>query len=103
MPLTSHLRSDGPAAWLPAGLLSLGLAGALLNVMQPRPGGLVALIYPPWWASQRAIAAAASAGDIVRLGAWLGIVVVRPQPGAGDGGAWFRLDPLRSGLCGDGG
>ncbi len=101
MPLTSHFFRDGPAAWLPAGVLSVCMAGALLAVMRPRPGGLVALVYPPWWSAQRTIEAAAAAGDLVRFGAWPGIVVVRPAPGAGDGGAWFRLDPLRSGLCGD--
>ena len=101
MSRTPHPRRDGLASWLPAGLLSILVAAAALGSRAPVPGGPVALVYPPWWPARRAIEAAAGAGSFVRLGPWPGVIVVLPAPGADDGGAWFRLDPLGRGLCGD--
>ena len=102
MNISDSVQREGVAAWLPAGLLSLAVLAMLAIRTEPSPGGPVALIYPPWWPAERAVLAAASVGALLRLGAWPGVVVVRPMPGGGDGGAWLRLDPIRSGLCGDG-
>ena len=98
--MTSTNRS---VSWLPAlGLLILLAAGSLWKVSQPLPGGAVALIFPPWWPDMRIVQAAAAEGQIVRLGPWHGVVVVRPDasdPGGAHRIAWLRLNPMVAG-CG---
>jgi hypothetical protein len=74
--------------------------------LQVRPGSdVVAVVFPPWWSTQRSLAAAASAGTaIVRTGGIASVIVVQ-SPGADslqrlhDAGAWFAIDPRAVDAC----
>ena len=84
------------------GLAVGGLAAALLA--EPAPGPVVAL-FPPWWDSARAMAAATAGGPVLRLGVMETVVLVAPE--ALDGrdrlwraGAWLLLPA--NGLAGCG-
>jgi hypothetical protein len=66
---------------------------------------VVAVVFPPWWSTQDAMLAAASANaEIVRTTAIPAIVVVRPENPAGltrlrEAGAWFAIDPRAIAAC----
>src|ERR1700687_653169 len=99
-------RSRWPA-WLNAAALLLAswIVIAALS-LQVRPGTeVVAVVFPPWWSSQRALRAAASANAaIVRITALPAMLVVRPDDHDGlarlrNAGAWFTIDPLAIAAC----
>jgi hypothetical protein len=99
-------RSRWPA-WLNAAALLLAswIVIAALS-LQIRPGTeVVAVVFPPWWSSQRALRAAASANAaIVRITALPAMLVVRPDDHEGlarlrNAGAWFSIDPLAIAAC----
>jgi hypothetical protein len=77
------------------------LAVALASTLAPLPSGPVAAVFPPWWSATQAVASAASAGRVIRFGAFPFIVVVlaadRAQLHAQ--GAWILLDPRALGGC----
>ena len=99
-------RSRSPA-WLSAMALLLASFVAIAALsLQIRPGAeVVAVIFPPWWDSQRALLAAASANAaIVRTTAIPAILVVRPDAhdglaGLRQAGAWFAIDPQAIAAC----
>lgn len=86
-------------------ILGVGSLAAALGVsLQPPRSGPVALLFPPWWSAPHAMRAAASAGSVVRFGAFPFIVVVAPDKGAFEqalrqAGAWFILNPQVLGGC----
>lgn len=93
--------------WLNAFALLLAsvVAVALLS-FQARPGAeIVAVAFPPWWSSQQAFEAAASAGaTIVRTTAISTLVVVKPDSDTGlnrlrQAGVWLTLDPQAVAAC----
>jgi hypothetical protein len=99
-------RSRWPA-WLNATALLLAswIAIAALS-LQIRPGAeAVAVIFPPWWSSQQAVLAAASANAaIIRITALPAILVVRPDDHEGlarlrQAGAWLAIDPQAIAGC----
>ena len=94
-------------AWLNATLLLaasfIGIAGLSL---QARPGSeIVAVAFPVWWDTQRAISAAASANAaIVRVTAVPSLLVLRPDGAEGlsrlqAAGAWLMVDPQAIAAC----
>jgi hypothetical protein len=99
-------RSRWPA-WLNAsGLLLASFVAIAALTLQVRPGTeVVAVVFPPWWSSQRALLAVASANAaIVRTTALSAVVVVRPDTHEGltrlrRAGAWFSIDPQAIAAC----
>ena len=88
-------------------LLTSWIAIATLS-LQVRPGTeVVAVVFPPWWNSQQALRAAASAdAAIVRFTAFPSMLVVRPDNHDGltrlrNAGAWLSIDPLAIAACFD--
>jgi hypothetical protein len=86
---------------------ALACVSAVLTVLlggRPLDPTTAAGVFPPWWAQDRAIAAAASAGDVLGVGAAPFIVIVR-APGAdaaarlGAAGALFSIDARSAGAC----
>jgi hypothetical protein len=94
-------------AWLNAGaLLVLSWIVIASISLQARAGAeIVAVAFPPWWGSQEAISAAASAdAAIVRTTAIPTLLVVRPLEHDGlarlrQAGAWFAMDPQAIDAC----
>jgi hypothetical protein len=94
-------------AWLDATLLLVvSWIAVAAMALQIRPGAeVVAVAFPPWWSTQQAIAAAASANAaIVRLTALPSLLVVRPEDSDGvarlrRAGAWFAVDPQAVAGC----
>jgi hypothetical protein len=83
------------AAWL--AVTGISLAPAALIAARPSDAHAVAAVFPPWWAADRALGAAASAGRLAAVGAVPWVIVVR---GDGDvashlraAGALLLLDP----------
>jgi hypothetical protein len=97
----------GWPAWLNAGaLLVLSWIVITSISLQARAGAeIVAVAFPPWWGSQEAISAAASAdAAIVRTTAIPTLLVVRPLEHDGlarlrQAGAWFAMDPQAIDAC----
>ena len=99
-------RSRWPA-WLNAAalLISSFIVIAALS-LQVRPGAeVVAVAFPPWWNSEHAFRAAASANaEIVRATAVSSLLVVRPDRHGGlsrlrEAGAWLTMDPQAIAAC----
>lgn len=94
-------------AWLnAAALLVLSWIVIASISLQVRAGAeIVAVAFPPWWGSQGAISAAASAdAAIVRTTAIPTLLVVRPLKHDGlarlrRAGAWFAMDPQAIDAC----
>ena len=94
-------------AWLNATVLLLASFAAVAALsLQVRPGSeIVAVAFPPWWSTQQAMLAAASAdAALVRTTTLPSLLVVRP--GASDGlarlreaGAWLAIDPQTVSAC----
>jgi hypothetical protein len=93
--------------WLnAAGLLAASFVAIAALSLQARPGAeVVAVAFPPWWSTQQAVLAAASAGAaIVRL-TWVpALLVVRPEEQEGlarlrEAGAWLAMDPQAVAAC----
>lgn len=53
-----------------------------LSALAPGDSAEAAAVFPPWWPQGAALAAAASAGDVVAVGAGHSIVIVRSSGGA---------------------
>ncbi len=94
-------------AWLNAAVLLVAsfLAVATLS-LQVRPGAeIVAVAFPPWWGTERAFLAAASAdAAIVRMTAIPSVLVVRPDRPDGlarlrKAGVWLAVDPQAIAAC----
>jgi hypothetical protein len=94
-------------AWLGAAALLLTSFVAIATLsLQVRSGAeIVAVMFPPWWNSQQALLAAASANAaIVRLTALPAMLVVRPDAQEGlarlrHAGAWLAIDPQAIAAC----
>ena len=101
------IKTQRRPAWLnAAALLVLSWIVIASISLQVRPGAdIVAVAFPPWWDSQEAIAAAASAdAAIVRTTAIPTLLVVRPPEPGGlarlrRAGAWFAMDPQAIDAC----
>ena len=94
-------------AWLNAAALLVAswIAIAIVS-FQIRPGAeIVAVAFPPWWSSQEALLAAASAyAAIVRMTAIPSLLVVRPDQNEGlarlrRAGIWFAFDARAIAAC----
>jgi hypothetical protein len=94
-------------AWLNATALLIAsfVAVAVLS-LQVRPGTeIVAVAFPPWWSTERAFSAAASAdAAIVRMTAIPSLLVVRPDQHDGlarlrNAGVWLAMDPQAIAAC----
>lgn len=94
-------------AWLNATALLIAsfVAVAALS-LQIRPGTeIVAVAFPPWWSTEQAFRAAASAdAAIVRMTAVPSLLVVRPDQHDGltrlrKAGAWLAMDPQAIAAC----
>ena len=94
-------------AWLNAALLLITSFAVITALsLQVRPDAeVVAVAFPPWWNSQRAFLAAASAdAAIVRVTAVPSLLVVRPDRHDGlarlhEAGVWLVLDPRAITAC----
>jgi len=93
--------------WLNAAALLLAsfVAVAALS-LQVRPGTeIVAVAFPPWWSTERALLATASAdAAIVRMTAVPSLLVVRPDQHDGlmrlrNAGVWLAMDPQAIAAC----
>ena len=87
-----------------AGIALVAMLG--LKQFAPRaPSGALAVVFPPWTGSAKAIATAAVAGaSVVRSGRYSFIVVVRPTVAgyaarAIGAGAWLVVDPQSFSGC----
>ncbi|WP_158746738.1 hypothetical protein [Acidisphaera sp. L21] len=97
--MLSILRRLPPYA--PALMLLVALTMATLaRARVSAPGGEVALVFPPWWSQAQVMSEAAAEGQVIRLGPWRSVVVIRPTTDGQPGGAWLRLNPIMAG-CGD--
>jgi hypothetical protein len=111
-PLSKNLAArtadgSGRPSWWPALLLFtlsfFGMAG--LSFRPTSADASIAAVFPPWWTSERAFAAAASAGDaVVREGAWSNILVIRPSDDRfaerlHAAGAWLLLNAKALDAC----
>jgi hypothetical protein len=94
-------------AWANAAVLMLAswIAVAALS-LQVRPGAeIVAVAFPPWWGTEQAFLAAASAdAAIVRMTAVPSVLVVRPDQHDGlarlrKAGVWLAIDPQAIAAC----
>ncbi len=86
-------------ATLLAGLLAVPLMAA-----QPLQPEFAAGVFPPWWSASQALAAAAQAGNVQRVGAFPFIVVVRRTDGdvsarLRSAGAFLTLDAFGAAAC----
>jgi len=94
-------------AWLnAAALLVASLVAVAMLSLQVRPGTeIVAVAFPPWWSTERAFQAAASAdAAIVRMTAVPSLLVVRPDRHDGlarlrKAGVWLAMDPQAIAAC----
>ena len=94
-------------AWLNAAVLLVVsfVAIASLSLQARADAEVVAAAFPPWWDSQQAISAAASAdAAIVRTTAIQALLVVRPADHDGltrlrKAGAWLAMDPRAISAC----
>jgi hypothetical protein len=92
-------------SWLLPLLLGAGsLLGALAISLFPPASGPVAVLFPPWWSSARALLAASAAGPVVRFGMPFVVIVVpqvsHPFSVLRQNGAWALFDPVAFGGCG---
>ena len=94
-------------AWLNATALLIAsfVAVAALS-LRVRPGTeIVAVAFPPWWSTEQAFSAAASAdAAIVRMTAIPSLLVVRPDQHDGltrlrKAGVWLTMDPQAIAAC----
>ena len=94
-------------AWLNAAILLLSswIFIAALSFQIRTDTEVVAVMFPPWWSTQQALQAAASANAaFVRTTAIPAILVVRPDNQAGltrlrEAGAWLAIDPRAIAAC----
>ena len=80
------------------------LAVAVAQADAPRAANGFAVIFPPWWSAAQALNAAASAGDIIGVGALPFILVLHSDtPGLKarlmQAGALLLLDSRAAGAC----
>ena len=102
-----HTVTHPCSAWLnAAGLLLASLIAVAALSFHVRPGTeVVAIIFPPWWSSQKVFAAIASAdAAIVRTTAISTLMVVRPEGHEGltrlhNAGVWLTIDPRAIAAC----
>jgi hypothetical protein len=103
----STIQKSRSPAWLnAAALLIASFTTIAVLSFQVHPGAeVVAVAFPPWWTSQRAFLAAASAdAALVRMTALPSLLVVRLDGPDGlarlrKAGAWFALDPKAIAAC----
>jgi hypothetical protein len=94
-------------AWLNAAALLIASFVAVATLsLRVRPGTeIVAVAFPPWWNTERALLAAASVdAAIVRMTAVPSLLVVRPDQHDGltrlyDAGVWLAMDPQAIAAC----
>jgi hypothetical protein len=94
-------------AWLNATALLIASFVAIAALsLQVRPGTeIVAVAFPPWWSTEQAFRAAASAdAAIVRMTAVPSLLVVRPDRHDGltrlrKAGVWLAMDPQAISAC----
>lgn len=86
--------------------LVICVAGAAVSLSTgaPNDDSAVVAVFPPWWPSSRAVAAASDVGAIVDGGAFPFVLIVQSQnPGLGErlraAGALLLLNPLGFGGC----
>jgi hypothetical protein len=86
-------------------LFSSWVAIAALSLRVGSDAEVVAVVFPPWWSTQQAFQAAASANaTIVRVTAIPAVLVVRPDDQAGlarlrQAGAWLAMDARAVAAC----
>ena len=93
--------------WLnAAALLIASFVAVTVLSLQVRPGTeIVAVAFPPWWSTEQAFRAAASAdAAIVRMTAVPSLLVVRPDRRDGltrlrNAGVWLAMDPQAIAAC----
>lgn len=94
-------------AWPKAAALLIvsWIAIAVLSLQVRAGTEVVAVAFPPWWNSEQALLAAASANAaIVRMTAIPALLVVRPHDNDGltqlrKAGAWLTMDPQAIAAC----
>ena len=99
--------SSARFAWLKASALLLASVIAVAGLTLKVDSGteIVAVAFPPWWSTEEAMQAAASAdAAIVRTTALPTLLVVRPGIIEGwaklrTAGAWFAIDPQAVAAC----
>src|SRR6202000_2948046 len=103
----STISTSKCPAWLNATALLIAsfVAVAALS-LQVGPGAeIVAVAFPPWWSTEQAFRAAASAdAAIVRMTAIPSLLVVRPDQHDGlvrlrNAGVWLAMDPQALAAC----
>jgi hypothetical protein len=103
----STISTSNWPAWLNATALLIASFVAIAALsLQVRPGTeIVAVAFPPWWSTEQAFRAAASAdAAIVRTTAVPSLLVVRPDQHDGlarlhHAGVWLAMDPQAIAAC----
>jgi hypothetical protein len=103
----STISTSSWPAWLNATALLIASFVAIAALsLQVRPGTeIVAVAFPPWWSTEQAFRAAASAdAAIVRTTAVPSLLVVRPDQHDGlarlhHAGVWLTMDPQAIAAC----
>lgn len=91
----------GPSALLAGSWIVM----AAISIQPREDAEVLAVAFPPWWSTQRALLAAASAkADIVRMTAIPALLVIRPANDDGlarlrEAGAWLAIDPQAISAC----
>src|ERR1700743_3296915 len=107
MAQANTIKTSRWPVWLNAAVLLVAsfLAVAALS-LQVGPGAeIVAVAFPPWWSTEQAFRAAASAdAAIVRMTAIPSLLVVRPDQHDGlvrlrNAGVWLAMDPQALAAC----
>jgi hypothetical protein len=99
-------RSCWPQWLCPIALLLVSWVWVTAFVVQVGPDDdVVAVVFPPWWSTDRTLAAIGSArAALVRAGGLPSIFVVQPTGADGlkrlrEAGAWFTVDERAVGVC----
>jgi len=103
----SAIKTPRWPAWLNAAALLFVSWIVIASIsLQARAGAeIVAVVFPPWWGTQEAISAVASAdAAIVRTTAIPTLLVVKPLEHDGmarlrQAGAWLAMDPQAIDAC----
>jgi hypothetical protein len=87
-----------------AAFVSLAGIFAVLAASPEADAQSAAAIFPPWWSPAQAFAAAGSAGEVARKGAFSSVLIVHStEPALAErlrkAGALLILDPIRLALC----
>lgn len=96
-------RLTAAAGFFAATVATISLLAAAATTV-PAHAATLAAVFPPWWSGSRTLEAASRVGDVLRLGAYAHVVIVRStRPDLPArlrlAGALVLLNPFGAGAC----